>query len=164
MSGVIGQSGVDTSQLVQGQNNTNILLAQLIQTIKGISATVGVPGSGVGINAGTIFVSNQATIAATTTATAITPAEGVSDFLVNLGTVNTTIDIGTATHAGQEFWVDIKMGPTITVPTLGTSVTFGTTYPSFTMTNTAAARDRLHFTSVNPSVWALDALAQGFTI
>jgi hypothetical protein len=88
----------------------------------------------------------------------------VSDFLVNLGTVNTTINIGVATHAGQEFWVDIKMGPTVSIPTLGTTVTFGTTIPSFTMTPTAAARDRLHFTAVSGSVWALDALAQGFTI
>lgn len=125
-----------------------------------------VGGAGAGVNGGTVTVDGIAnTITASTTATTVTPVEGTTTYPIQLvNGVTSTVNIGTATHSNQKIILDIKQGTTATVLNLGTTVSYGLSIPSYIVTPSASARDRLHFFAPSASVWALDAVSQGYTV
>ena len=104
----------------------------------------------------------QGTIAATTTATAVSPT-GIQSALINMGSVATTIDVNSG-YVGQHLRLEIKQGATQHAATLGTTVVYGTDIASFTSTPTAGARDVLELINLNGSRWAPAWVSRGFTV
>lgn len=104
----------------------------------------------------------QGTIAATTTATAVSPT-GIQSALINMGSVATTINVNSG-YVGQHLRLEIKQGATQHAATLGTTVVYGTDIASFTSTPTAGARDVLELINLNGSRWAPAWVSRGFTV
>lgn len=112
---------------------------------------------------GTINADARGTIAASTGTTTLDPTNFTS-LLVNIST-NTTININSG-YAGQILRTDIKQDATGTrIPTLGTSIVYNDSIPSFTASIAANKRDSLCFECKDDGVhWELMAVVIGGTI
>jgi hypothetical protein len=123
--------------------------------------TVSTLGNGIALNSGTISADTQGTIAATATGT-INPA-GLQSCLVNMGTVDTTLQCSPG-YVGQHLRMELKQGATAHVVTLGTTFAFGLDITSYTATATASARDLLQLICVDGTHWAVAAVNHGFSV
>lgn len=119
--------------------------------------------SGSALNSGTIQSDLQGTIAGGGHIT-YSPTTGVSNFLINGGTVATTLEIAAPNYIGQHLRAQYKNGATTQAMTLGTSIVTGAGVTGYTSTATANVSDFLQFIGANGSQWAIVAIAQGYTI
>jgi hypothetical protein len=124
-------------------------------------------GDFLAFNNGSLISNSQITVAATATGTfAITPTLGVTNALVNGpasgGTI--TLHAGAANGPDQRMVLNIQQGATAATWHLTTGFNFGTTYPSFTATATAAARDVLTLIANDGTLFDVVGIAQGFTV
>lgn len=129
----------------------------------GVSGTSLSADHGSFINSGTVQSDVQGTISGGGHIT-YTPTSGVSNVLINGGTVATTIDIAAPDYVGQHLRAQYKNGATAEALNLGTTIVFGSTVTSYTSTASASVSDFLQFIGANGSQWALVAIAQGYTI
>ncbi len=104
----------------------------------------------------------QGTVAASSSTTTLTAA-GLDSIVVNIS-ANTTLNIN-AGYVGELLRVEIKQDSTGTrIVTLGTTISVGTSIPSYTASTAANARDLLQFINIGTSHWALAAVNLGFTV
>ena len=166
-------SGVGTIAATGGGGGTVTVGAG---AVLGNLGTVSATGTDVALGAGlvrpngsTVAVINQGTTAVGASVT-LSPGDAIHNgFVLNLGTVGTTLDLGPASAAGQEITVAVKQGATPVSVTLGASVVLSQNITGFTVTPTAGVTDLLRFvnfhnTGTTAGVWGLAAINQGFTV
>ena len=161
LSGTAGGGSVTSVVAGPGLNGGTITSSGTL-TANWNGGTVTALGDGVGLNSGTIQTDHQGTItlSGTTTGT-ITPAEGVTSEIVNVGTAAGTIAVGSGLYNGQHLRLEIIQGATAHTVGFDSTVAFGTDITSFTATVTAAARDLVQLVW-NGTKWMLVAVNHGF--
>lgn len=170
-TGVTGATGPGGAGSVGATGPTGLTGATGPTGVTGVTGPTGATGptgvlaanSGSALNSGTIQSDLQGTIAGGGHIT-YSPTTGVSNFLINGGTVATTLEIAAPNYIGQHLRAQYKNGATTQAMTLGTTIATGAGVSGYTSTATANVSDFLQFIGANGSQWAIVAIAQGYTI